>query len=126
MQSVSARQFQVAVSAVALVFTVFFCLVVVPPLIASQDLLGGFAAGFVNPFAAGYSVDVIACWVILAVWVVFEAKQSGIRHGWICLVVGIIPGVAVGLAAYLVLRSVQLGQRQPDESRTSILVDKAG
>ncbi|MGJ8687642.1 MAG: DUF2834 domain-containing protein, partial [Spongiibacteraceae bacterium] len=77
---------------VALLFTIIFCFMVVPPLIESPDIVAAFAAGFVNPFAAGYSTDVIFCWLVLAVWVWFEASNNGIKHGWVCLVLGIAPG----------------------------------
>ncbi len=102
------KQFRVSILAVALAFTALFCVVVVPPLIDNPDVLGAFGAGFVNPYASGYSADVIACWLILAIWVAFEAKSRSVKHGWLCLVLGIVPGVAVGLAAYLLLRSNQL------------------
>ncbi|SIS43205.1 Protein of unknown function [Thalassolituus maritimus] len=94
--------------AAAVFFSVFFAVVVVPPLIANPDIWGAFAAGFVNPYSSGYSTDVLVCWFVLAVWVVYEAKAYSIRHGWVCLLVGIVPGVAVGFALYLLLRSKQL------------------
>ncbi len=104
----SDRSFRVAVIAVGLAFTALFSGLVVPPLIDDPDILGAFGAGFVNPYASGYSADVIACWVILAIWIVFEARSRSVKHGWLCLVVGVVPGVAVGFAAYLVLRSNQI------------------
>jgi len=103
------RQFRVIITAVALGFTAFFSVVVVPPLIDNPDVLGAFGAGFGNPYASGYSADVIACWLILAAWVAFEAKSKRVKHGWVCLLLGVVPGVAVGLAAYLLLRSHQIG-----------------
>lgn len=103
------RLFQATVIAIALGFTALFCVIVVPPLIADPDILGAFGAGFVNPYSSGYSADVIACWLILAAWVVFEARSQRVKHGWACLVVGVVPGVAVGFAAYLLLRSHQIG-----------------
>ena len=103
------RQFHTVAVLVAAGFTVLFAVVVVPLLVAEPDIIGAFAAGFVNPYASGYSADVIACWLILALWVLFEARTKGVRHGWLCLLVGIVPGVAVGFAAYLVIRSRQLG-----------------
>ena len=104
----SEKFFRTAVIAIGLAFLALFCVVVVPPLMADGDILGAFAAGFVNPYASGYSSDVIACWLILAVWVAFEATSKSVKHGWICVLLGVMPGVAVGLAAYLVLRSNQL------------------
>ena len=101
--------FKSAVIVAAAVFLLIFGIVVLPPALASGDIFGAFAAGFVNPYASGYASDAIACWVILAAWVAYEAKTLNIRHGWICVVLGIIPGVAVGFAAYLLLRMKQLG-----------------
>ena len=43
----------------AAAFSLVFLFVVVPPLLESGDIIGAFAAGFVNPFSAGYSTDVI-------------------------------------------------------------------
>jgi len=68
------------------------------------------AAGFVNPYAAGYSSDVIFCWLALAVLVVYDAKVLSVKHGWICLLLGLMPGVAVGMALYFILRSSQVHQ----------------
>jgi Terpene cyclase DEP1 len=80
---------------------------VLPPLVADPDVIGALLAGFVNPYAAGYALDAITCWLILAVWVVHEARARGIRHGWIALLLGLVPGVATGLACYLIVRSMQ-------------------
>jgi hypothetical protein len=107
----SEQQFRVVVTAVALGFTALFAAVVVPPLIENPDIIGAFAAGFVNPYSSGYSADVVACWLILAAWVVFESSSKGVRHGWLCLIVGIIPGVAVGFAAYLLIRTRSLPEQ---------------
>lgn len=92
-------------------FALAFMLMVVPPLIASGDVMGAFAAGFVNPYASGYALDAIVCWCILAVWVVQEARQLNVRYGWVALVLGIAPGVATGFALYLLLRAHQLKNR---------------
>ena len=104
-------QFRIAVVVVALGFSLLFGVVVVPPLIANPDIVGAFAAGFVNPYASGYSSDVIACWVLLAVWIAFEAKSEGVKNGGWCLLLGVVPGVAVGFAAYLLIRSKQISDR---------------
>ncbi len=103
--------FRFLVSLVAIGFSVFLFVTVLPPMLDSGDVIGAFAAGFVNPFAAGYAIDAISCWLILAIWVIYEASSRGIRHGWICLVLGVFPGVATGLGLYLLLRSMQLGAR---------------
>tara|TARA_R110002072_G_scaffold31470_1_gene96986 strand:+ start:606 stop:947 length:342 start_codon:yes stop_codon:yes gene_type:complete len=104
--------FKICLISAALLFTVVFCFLVIPPLMENPDIIGAFAAGFVNPFAAGYSTDVFFCWFILAVWVWYEAANQSVRHGWVCLVLGIVPGVAVGFALYLLVRSSQLTERR--------------
>lgn len=103
--------FKACLYVAALLFTVIFCILVIPPLLENPDVIGAFAAGFVNPFAAGYSTDVFFCWFVLAVWVVFEASRLDIKHGWLCLALGVVPGVAVGFALYLLLRHSQLKAR---------------
>lgn len=102
------RLFSIIVAVMALIFTAFFFVSVVPALLADFDVLAAFAAGFVNPYSSGYSADVIVCWFILATWVWFEKAEYRVRNGWVCLIVGIVPGVAVGFAAYLIMRQSQL------------------
>ncbi|MEQ8511905.1 MAG: DUF2834 domain-containing protein [Algiphilus sp.] len=109
----SENTFTAAMVTAAALFTAFFAVVVVPPLIAQPDIIGAFAAGFVNPHASGYSTDVIVCWLILAAWVLFEARTHGVRHGWICLLLGLVPGVAVGFALYLLLRRKYVREASP-------------
>lgn len=96
--------FTAFVLSIAFLFTGFFCVSVIPALISDFDVIGAFAAGFVNPYSSGYSADVIACWCILAVWIWYERTEYNISYGWVCLVLGLVPGVAVGFALYLVLR----------------------
>lgn len=98
--------FKISVSVVVLIFTIIFCAVVIPPLIKNPDVIGAFKAGFVNPYSSGYSADVICCWVILLIWVIYEMPK--VKYGWVCLLLGIVPGVAVGFGLYLVLRMNQL------------------
>lgn len=88
-------------------FALAFAWLVVPPLLVSGDVVGAFAAGFVNPYASGYALDVITCWCVLALWVTYERARFGVRHGWIALVLGIAPGVATAFALYLWLRTSQ-------------------
>lgn len=107
----SDSQFKLAIIFPAVIFLLFFLLVVVPASLEMNDIYGAFAAGFVNPFASGYSIDVIMCWFILAAWIVHEKRTLGIRRGWICCLLGIIPGVAVGFALYLIMRQSQLGSK---------------
>lgn len=104
--------FKTFVVAIGVSFAAAFSYVVVPPLLDTGDVVGGFAAGFVNPYATGYALDTIACWCVLAVWVVYERSRHKVRHGWLALVLGVVPGVASGFALYLMLRIAQL-ERQP-------------
>jgi len=86
-------------------FTLAFFVIVMPPLLESGDIVGAFAAGFVNPYASGYSLDTILCGVILIVWILYERSSLGVRHGLWVIPVIIAPGVATGLALYLIIRS---------------------
>ncbi len=104
---------RVSVVTIAVAFTIYFCVTVVPAVLETGDVIGAFAAGFVNPFSSGYSTDVIACWVVLLLWLIYEASAYGVRGGWICVLLGVVPGVVVGLAAYLVIRSRQISEARP-------------
>lgn len=88
-------------------FAVAFAVVCIPPFIDNPDIIGAFAGGFVNPYASGYAIDIFFTWAVLAVWVVYEAKAKGIRHGWVALLLGVVPGVATGFAVYLLIRLKQ-------------------
>ena len=100
--------FESVVAGLGAAFAVLFAIIVVPPLLQSGDVFGAFAAGFVNPFSTGYSLDVILCALILFAWIIYERKAAGIKHGWIAIPLSFVPGVATGFAFYLVLRSRQL------------------
>ncbi|MGJ8669854.1 MAG: DUF2834 domain-containing protein [Oceanococcus sp.] len=88
-------------------FALAFAVFVVPALLETGDVVGAFAAGFVNPFASGYALDAIACWCVLTVWVIYESKAKGVKHGWVAVLLGVAPGVATGFAAYLLIRMHQ-------------------
>lgn len=107
------KVFNLSLILVAVVFTLIFCVLIIPPLIENPDILGAFAAGFVNPYASGYSTDVFCCWVILLIWVIYEYPK--IKHGWVSLLLGIVPGVAVGFAVYLILRTKQMKDMSQSE-----------
>lgn len=103
--------FKILLVALGAGFALAFCVMVVPPLLESGDVMGAFAAGFVNPYSSGYALDAIMCWCVLAVWVIYERKALSLRHGWIALLLGIAPGVATGFAFYLLLRTQQLREK---------------
>lgn len=96
--------FRASLWTLGLGFAAVFAALCIPPLLENPDVIGAFAAGFVNPYASGYAIDAILCWCILAAWVAYEAKAHGVRHGWVALLLGVAPGVATGFAAYLLLR----------------------
>jgi hypothetical protein len=47
------------------------------------------------------------CWFVLASWIVYEKAKHGVKHGWIPLLLGLVPGVATGFALYLLIRMRQ-------------------
>lgn len=102
--------FELLVIALGATFAIAFCIIVVPPLVESGDIIGAFAAGFVNPFSSGYSLDVVICAFILIVWILYERSALGIKYGWIAIPLSLAPGVATGFAAYLIIRSRQIGK----------------
>ncbi|MEL6828419.1 MAG: DUF2834 domain-containing protein [Pseudomonadota bacterium] len=108
----STSVFERLVLTLGILFALAFMVIVVPPLVQSGDVFGAFAAGFVNPYSSGYSLDVILCALILFVWILYERKSRGIKHGWIAIPLSFVPGVATGFAVYLVLRSRQLEKEQ--------------
>lgn len=102
--------FEAIVLVLGIAFAIAFAVIVVPPLLQSGDVIGAFAAGFVNPYSSGYSLDVILCALILFVWIIHERQSLGIKHGWVAIPLSFVPGVATGFAVYLILRSRQLGR----------------
>lgn len=107
------KYFKIGVAAVAIIFTLVFAVVIIPPLMEDPDIIGAFASGFVNPYASGYSVDVFCCWAILLIWIIYESPK--VKYGWVCLLLGLVPGVAVGFAVYLLLRMKQLKPKAEQE-----------
>jgi len=102
------RSFRAALLILAAVFTGLFLLIIPPALIRDGlDFWGAARDTFVNPYAAGVSVDVLMTYVVLAVWVFHEARTKRVRRGWVALVLGLVTGVTVGLVAYLLIRDGQ-------------------
>ncbi|MES2490540.1 MAG: DUF2834 domain-containing protein [Pseudomonadota bacterium] len=91
----------------ALGFAAAFCIIALPAALQETNPLRFVTDAYVNPYAAGYATDTLMCWAVLAVWVCYEAKTTNIRHGWVALLLGVVPGVATGFAAYLLIRSKQ-------------------
>lgn len=91
----------------ALGFAIAFCIIALPAALQETNPLRFVTDAYVNPYSSGYATDTLTCWCVLAVWIVHEAKAEGIRHGWVALLLGVVPGVATGFAAYLLIRSRQ-------------------
>jgi len=108
--------FRVAITLAASIFMLVFTFYTLPFAIEGGDVVAAFAGGFVNPLASGYSTDAVSCWLILTAWIAYEAKAHEIRHGWICALLGVVPGVAVGFAVYLFMRQKQLSARADSAS----------
>ena len=108
----SEKNFRICLTLVGAAFALFFFATITPPLIENPDVFGAIIAGFVNPYAAGYATDTIVCWFVLMIWIVYEARTYNMKYGWVCLLVGVIPGVASGFALYLILRLKQLKTQQ--------------
>lgn len=89
-------------------FTLAFCTIVMPAFLESPNIIDAFAAGFVNPFSTGYSIDAILCAAILIVWITYEKSALHVRHGWIAVPLCAVPGVATAFAVYLLIRFSQV------------------
>lgn len=92
-------------------FLAVFIFYTMPYAIELADPIAVSLAGFANPISSGWATDVISTWFILAFWIFFEAKQYGVKRGWVCLPLGIFPGVAFGFCLYLLIRHKQIETR---------------
>jgi hypothetical protein len=93
-------------------FTLAFCIIVVPEFLESADIIDAFAAGFVNPFSTGYSIDAILCAAILIARIIYEKSALHVRHGWIVVPLCAVPGVATAFAVYHLIRFNQVAGKQ--------------
>ncbi|GAA3517360.1 hypothetical protein GCM10022234_10910 [Aeromicrobium panaciterrae] len=99
------RIFRAGLITFAVVSTVLFAAIIPPALIDDGfDFWGGALHTFDNPYAAGVSIDVLLAYGVLASWVVYEAVSNHVRRGWIALLLGLVTGLTVALAAYLLIR----------------------
>lgn len=94
--------YKLALGITSLIFIIYFGINVAAPILNGTSITTAMNGGFVNSFASAYSMDAILSWVVLALWVIYEHKE--VKHGWVCLLLGLVPGVVVGFALYLVLR----------------------
>lgn len=101
------KAFKISIFISAAIFLAVFLFYSTPAALEDGDIIGAFAAGFVNPYAAGYATDVIMCWFIMSAWILYERQRFGFKHGPLCIALGMVPGVVVGFALYLFLRNQQ-------------------
>jgi Terpene cyclase DEP1 len=103
---VGGKLYWTIIAVLGVAFAVAFGYIVGPPLLTSRgDVVGGLLAGFANPYASGYALDAIFCWLILSAWILHERATLNVKHGWIAIILGAVPGVATGFALYLFLRA---------------------
>lgn len=100
--------FKRGIIASTVIFLLVFLFYTLPYAIELDDFIQVSLAGFVNPISSGWATDVIAFWFIMSFWIFFEAKQYQVKWGWICLPLGIVPGVAFGFCLYLIIRHKQV------------------
>ncbi len=93
---------------IGLGFALAFCILILPTALQETDALRFVTDGWANVYASGYMLDTISCWWVLAVWIAYEASTGKVRHGWVALLLGVVPGVATGFAVYLLMRHKQL------------------
>jgi hypothetical protein len=106
----SERTFRLALGAVMAFFTVAFVVLVFPALVDDGgDIFGAAGDGFANPYSSAYSFDVLCSYAVLTIWVVWERRTRRQRYGWVCLLLGLVPGLAVGFGSYLLLRTLRPG-----------------
>jgi hypothetical protein len=108
---VNEKQYKLGILITTAFFLAVFFFYTMPHAIELADPIAISLAGFVNPISSGWATDVISTWFILAFWIVYEAKQFGVKRGWICLPLGIFPGVAFGFCLYLLIRHRQVETR---------------
>lgn len=100
-----ARVLAAIIVGIAAAFSAFFFGGVLPALVPVVDLAKVVLLdGLVNPTAMGYTADTIATALVLMAWIAYERVARGVRRGWIAAVLCFVPGVAVGLTAYLLIR----------------------
>jgi len=105
------RSYRAGLIGLAAVFTALFFATVVPALAGdSWDFWGAAKDTFANPYAAGVSIDVLLAYVVLALWVIYEALAKQVTRGWIALVIGLVTGLTVALAVYLLIRMRQVAE----------------
>ena len=112
LQGTAERLFWGTAGLIALTFCALFFTLVVPPVVSTSDFMrAALFDGFVNPTARGYTLDTLCTGLLVLAWIAYERVRYGIRHGWVAALLVFVPGVVVGLAVYLWLRSRHAAER---------------
>jgi len=114
--SISCNQIITLLIVIAVGFICYALVFFFPPIIENPDIIGVLKAGFVNPYASAYSIDLIACWVILIFWIFHERLTFEIKFGWVCIPIGLILGVVVGLSLYLLMRMSHFSKQRESKA----------
>lgn len=64
-----------------------------------------------TPVSSFFAMDVIVSSVVLWVFVFFEGRRVGVRHGWAPILASLVVGVSLGLPLFLYLREGALERR---------------
>ena len=65
----------------------------------------------VNPAAAFVYADITLAWLVLAAFMVVEARRLGIRHVWAYIVGAPLLALCVSFPAFMFVRQVKIGKR---------------
>ncbi len=109
------NQFKKSILITAAIFLLVLFFYTLPYAVELADPIAISLAGFVNPISSGWATDVISTWFILAFWIFYEKKQYKVKLGWVCLPLGIFPGVAFGFCLYLLIRQAQIKTQTAQE-----------
>lgn len=103
-------RFDWIVITLAVAFMAVLVVVAVPTFVDDGlDIVHAVDQAFVNPYSSAFTIDILFTYAIFFAWVVYEAQYRDVRHGWVALVLGLVIGVAVGLASYLLIRHKEIG-----------------
>jgi len=113
--------FRVLLIIMGIGFSLYALFFFFPPIIQKPDIIGVLKAGFVNTYATAYSIDLIACWVVMIFWVIHERFKFQISYGWVCIPIGLTLGVVVGLSLYLLIRTSHFSKQGSSKQHTQNL-----
>jgi Terpene cyclase DEP1 len=75
-----------------------------------REALSTLAGGFVY-------ADLTLVWIVLAVFMVHEARRLGIRHVWAYIVAAPLLALAVSLPAFMLVRQLKIARKEGTDGR---------